>query len=74
MLSIYIKTKLKGMTFELDFGFSSLLFSFLLKKREEEKAHGLTKIVIKSHAFQPGHISNDVPKTQPLKANLQNIP
>ena len=49
------RTKLKGMTFDHDFGYSFPLFSSLLKKREEKKKNEIAKIVIKSHAFQPGH-------------------
>ena len=49
-------TKLKGMTFDHDFGYVFPLFSSPLKQREEEKEYGLAKIVIKSHTFQPGPI------------------
>ena len=48
------RAKLKGMTFDRDFGYSFSLFSFVLKKREEEKENKIAKIVIKSHPFQPG--------------------
>ena len=39
------------MNFDHDFGYSFLTFSYLLKKREEEKENELAKIVIKVHAF-----------------------
>ena len=39
-------TKLKGMTFNHNFGYSFPLFSSLLKKWEEEKKNELAKIVI----------------------------
>ena len=45
-------TNLKGMTFDHDFGYFFLYPP--KKKREEEKENELPKIVIKSHAFQPG--------------------
>ena len=51
-LCSFFLTSLKGMNFDHDLHYSFLLFSSLLKKREEEKANELEKIVIKSHAFQ----------------------
>ena len=54
------------MTFDHNFFF----FSFLLKKREEEKENEVARIVIKSHAFQPGqknHTKNKSLITFPQK-------
>ena len=48
-------TKLKGMTFDHDFGYSFPLFSSLLKKEGRRKGE-FRKIVKQSHAFQPGLI------------------
>ena len=53
------KTKLKGMTFDHNFGYSFTLFSFLLKKEGRRKGEWIAKILIKSHAFQPGFWETD---------------
>ena len=53
----YYETKLKGITFVQDLGYSLPLLSFLQKK-EEKIENELAKIVIKSHAFQPGLTMN----------------
>ena len=39
------------MTFDHDFGYFSPPFSYLIKKRQEEKENELAKIVIKGHVF-----------------------
>ena len=49
-------TGLKGMNFDHDIGYSFPLFSSLLQKREEKKENELEKIMIKTYAFQTGHI------------------
>ena len=48
------RTKLKGMTFDHDFGYSFLFSLPSLKKVGIEKENELAKILIKSHAYQPG--------------------
>jgi hypothetical protein len=49
------------MTFDHDYGCSFPLFSSLLRKEGTRKGEGITKIVIKRHAFLLDHFHNLVP-------------